>query len=99
MRPLAWYQLREEIEDFCARIFVQQLNGVPQIAGGHVMSIVKPGRQYEDFFHSRTLTVFYACYDNVTVMLTFIHIFIHKLFTAIFCSFFVRFLIRRLFNQ
>jgi len=60
--------VREKIKNLRARIFVQQLNGVPQIAGGHVMSIVKPGRQYEDFFHSRTITVFYACYGNVTEM-------------------------------
>ena len=48
----------EKIKDFRARILVEQLDGVAQIAGGGVMSVVKPGRENEDLFHIRSINVF-----------------------------------------
>jgi hypothetical protein len=39
-------------------MLVKQFDGVAQIPGGGVVSVVKPGRENKDLFHIRSFTVF-----------------------------------------
>jgi adenylate cyclase len=44
----------KEVEDFGARVFIEQFNRVTQTAGGGVVPVTESGRQNEDFFHLGT---------------------------------------------
>ena len=60
----------KEVEDFRARVFIQQFDGVTEAAGGSVVSVTESGRQDENLFHiwSDDDKLNGPCYGNVSGM-------------------------------
>ena len=50
----------KEVEDLGARVFIQQFDGVAQIARGGVVPVTESGRQDENLFHGRTRALYYG---------------------------------------
>ena len=57
----------EEVEDFGARVFIEQFNRVAQTAGGGVVPVTESGRQDEDLFHAQTIFTLKTYVKGVTV--------------------------------